>query len=115
MQASRAGADDLRARAPFDNRDVDTRQRELGRQHHPRRTSTANHHRMLRHRWPPVYSGFGQKAWSKAATLRPDPGLAARPQRGYMLRVAGRAAHFAGEKLFAVKGYLYYETRLAAY
>ncbi|MGO9839353.1 MAG: hypothetical protein ACLP1X_34670 [Polyangiaceae bacterium] len=29
--------------------DVDPRERELGRQHHPRRTSSCDHHRVLRH------------------------------------------------------------------
>ena len=32
---------------PLDDRDVDLRQRQLGRQHHPRRTSSGDHHRML--------------------------------------------------------------------
>jgi hypothetical protein len=39
---------------PLDNRDIDLRQRQLSRQHHPRRTSSGDHHRMLGHRRPPV-------------------------------------------------------------
>ena len=34
-------------RAPLDDGDVDARQRQLARQHHPRRTSSGNHHRMF--------------------------------------------------------------------
>ena len=30
--------------APLDDRDVDLRQRQLSRQHHPRRTSSGDHH-----------------------------------------------------------------------
>jgi hypothetical protein len=37
---------------PLDDRDVDLRQRQLGRQHHPRRTASGDDDRMLRHRHP---------------------------------------------------------------
>jgi hypothetical protein len=39
---------------PLDNRDVDLRQRQLSRQHHPRRTSSGDHHSMLGHRHTPA-------------------------------------------------------------
>ena len=39
---------------PLDDRDVDLRQRQLGRQHHPRRTASGDDHRMLRHRHTPL-------------------------------------------------------------
>jgi hypothetical protein len=54
VQAARARAVDVLARAPLHDRDVDLRQRELGRQHQPGRTSTGDHHRMLGHRRPPA-------------------------------------------------------------
>ena len=40
--------------APLDDRDVDPRQRQLSRQHHPRRTASGDHHRMLAHGHTPV-------------------------------------------------------------
>ena len=36
--------------APLDDGDVDARQRQLARQHQPRRTASGDHHRMLGHR-----------------------------------------------------------------
>jgi hypothetical protein len=39
---------------PLDDRDVDLRQRQLGRQHHPRRTTSGDHHSMLGHTRPPI-------------------------------------------------------------
>ena len=39
---------------PLDDRDVDLRQRQLGRQHHPRGTASGDDHRMLGHRHTPV-------------------------------------------------------------
>ena len=53
MQAARARADEVLAGAPLDNGDVDPRQRQLARQHQPRRTASGDHHRMLGHRHPP--------------------------------------------------------------
>ena len=34
---------------PLEDRDIDLRQRQLSRQHHPRRTASGDHHRMLAH------------------------------------------------------------------
>lgn len=48
-QAARARALELLALAPLDNRDVDAREGELPGQHHARRTTAGNQHRMLRH------------------------------------------------------------------
>ena len=53
MQTARARADELLAGAPLDDGDVDSRQRQLARQHQPRRTASGNHHRMLGHRKTP--------------------------------------------------------------
>src|SRR5919198_5799533 len=41
---------------PLDDRDVDLRQRQLSRQHHPRGTASGDDHRMLGHRHTPVGS-----------------------------------------------------------
>ena len=40
--------------ASFDDDDVDPRQRQLARQHQPRRTASGDHHRMLRHSHTPT-------------------------------------------------------------
>ena len=40
---------DILTGASFDDDDVDPRQRQLGRQHQPGRTSSGNHHGMVRH------------------------------------------------------------------
>ncbi len=40
--------------APLDNNDVDLRQRQLARQHQPRRTSSDDYHRMFGHRQTPI-------------------------------------------------------------
>ena len=49
MQTACARAGEVLVGAPLDDGDVDARQRELARQHQPRRTSSGDHHRMLRH------------------------------------------------------------------
>ncbi len=49
MQAARARAGEVLVGAPLDDGDVDTRQRQLARQHQPRRASSCDHHRMVRH------------------------------------------------------------------
>src|SRR5688572_6147032 len=41
-------------RTPLDDRDVDSGQRQLCRQHQPGRTSSGDHYRMLGHLVPPV-------------------------------------------------------------
>jgi hypothetical protein len=47
VQTACTQAGEVLAGAPLDNGNVDTRQRELARQHHPRRTAPGNHHRMF--------------------------------------------------------------------
>ena len=54
VQATRAPAGEILARASLDNRDVDARQGQLARQHQARRASSGDHHRVLRHR-PRLY------------------------------------------------------------
>jgi hypothetical protein len=49
VQTACARADEVLAGAPLDNDDVDPRQRQLARQHQPRRASAADHHRMFGH------------------------------------------------------------------
>ncbi len=44
MQTACARAGEILVRAPLDDGYVDPRQRELGRQHHPRRTASSDHH-----------------------------------------------------------------------
>ena len=50
VQAACARAGEVLALAPLDDGDVDPRQRQLARQHQPRRTASGDHHRMLGHR-----------------------------------------------------------------
>jgi hypothetical protein len=47
LKTAGATADEHVIRTPFDDDDVDLRQRQLSRQHHPRRTASGDHHRML--------------------------------------------------------------------
>jgi hypothetical protein len=49
-----ARAGEVLAGAPLDKGNVNARQRQLARQHQPRRTPSGDHHRMLGHRHPPV-------------------------------------------------------------
>ena len=53
VQAAGARAGEVLAGAPLDDGDVDPRQRQLARQHQPRRTASGDHHRMLGHRHAP--------------------------------------------------------------
>jgi hypothetical protein len=46
VQTARARAGEVLAGAPLDNRNVDARQRQLARQHQPRRTASGDHHRI---------------------------------------------------------------------
>ena len=55
VQPAGARAGELLAGAPLDDGDVDPRQRQLGRQHQPRRTAAGDHHRMFGH--PPILRG----------------------------------------------------------
>ena len=53
---------------PLDDRDVDLRQRQLGRQHHPRRTASGDHHRMLGHPHlgsPCPATGSAPRSWPR--------------------------------------------------
>src|SRR5215204_576141 len=54
MQTACARAGEVLAGAPLDNGNVHARQRQLGRQHQPRRASSGDHHRMLGHSHTPV-------------------------------------------------------------
>ena len=47
VQAAGARAGEVLAGAPLDDGDVDPRQRQLARQHQPRRTASGDHHRVL--------------------------------------------------------------------
>ena len=50
VQTACARAGEVLAGAPFDNGNVDTRQRQFARQHQSGRTSSGDHHRMVGHR-----------------------------------------------------------------
>jgi hypothetical protein len=47
LKTARATADEHVIRTPLDDGDVNLRQRQLGRQHHPRRTASGDYHRVL--------------------------------------------------------------------
>jgi hypothetical protein len=64
-----AGLSEVLAGAPLDDGNVDTRQRQLARQHQPCRTSSGDHHRMLGHRHTPV----GAASPTIGSTSRRDP------------------------------------------
>src|SRR6266511_3008442 len=53
MQTARARAGKVLAVAPLDDGDIDARQRQLARQHQPRRAASGYHHRMFGHTPPP--------------------------------------------------------------
>ncbi len=57
VQTTRTPALQLLARTPLHNPNIHTRQRQLTRQHQPRRTTPSNHHRMLCHVVSPFPSG----------------------------------------------------------
>src|ERR671917_339313 len=54
MQTACARAGEVLAGAPLDDGNVDARQRQLARQHQPRRTSSGDHHRLLGHSRTPA-------------------------------------------------------------
>jgi hypothetical protein len=54
VQTARAQAGEVVTGAPLDNGNVDPRQRQLARQHQPRRTSSGDHRRMLGHSHTPA-------------------------------------------------------------
>jgi hypothetical protein len=47
-------------KTPLENRNIYLRQRQLSRQHHPRRTTSNDHHSMPAHTHfaPPIFRGF---------------------------------------------------------
>src|SRR5713226_45937 len=53
VETPRARSGEVLAGAPLDNRDVDPRQRQLARQHQPRRAAPGDYHRMFGHTPPP--------------------------------------------------------------
>ena len=63
--------------APFDDDDVDVRQRQLASQHQPRRAASRNHHRMFSHRSRQRFEGLraANESWSarSVACSRPLP------------------------------------------
>ena len=67
VQTARARAGEVLAGAPFDNGDVDARQRQLARQHQPGRTSSGDHHRMVGLRHPSRFRGGGQLGYARNA------------------------------------------------
>jgi hypothetical protein len=58
LQAACARSGEVLAGAPLDDRDVDPRQRQLARQHQPRRTASDDHHCVLGHRHTMVHASF---------------------------------------------------------
>jgi hypothetical protein len=59
VKAAGPGAGEHMIGALLEDRYVDLRQRQLSRQHHPRRTASGDHHRMLTHGHTPVgYAGY---------------------------------------------------------
>ena len=78
VQAACARAGEVLAGAPLDDGDVDARQRQLARQHQPRRTASGDHHRMLGHRHvvTPIHSEFRRQSppsWGTTRGLRQAP------------------------------------------
>jgi len=71
MKTAGPRADEHVIGTPLDDRNVDLRQRQLGRQHHPRRATSSDHHDMICHMPPsfPVRSGFGPRFCAPIRTL----------------------------------------------
>jgi len=66
MQTTCPRADEVLARAPLDNGNVDPRQRQLARQHQPRRAASGYHHRRFDHTPPlprPLSRVRGEHRW----------------------------------------------------
>ena len=89
VQPTCARAGQVPAGAPLDDRHVDARQRQLARQHQPRRASPGNHHCMLGHHCIPV-----PRLVLRPAILRHHRGLAASPPVRYTLEMEGSGAPF---------------------
>ena len=79
------------AGAPLDDGDVDPRQRQLARQHQPRRASAGDHHRMLGHRLSRRLCGT-RGLWPHAPTPRRALPAALRPHEAGRVAAAGDAA-----------------------
>ena len=73
VEAAGARAGEHVIGTPLDDRDVDLRQRQLGRQHHPRRPSSGDHHSMLGHPHSLLASPSGSGL--RRAIMRQDRGL----------------------------------------
>ncbi len=78
VQTAAARSDKVLAGAPLDDGNVDTRQRQLGRQHQTRRTSSSNHYRMLGHR-ASHFPKFPVDSLLQPTMMGHEPGLAASP------------------------------------
>jgi hypothetical protein len=94
VQAQPTGTRDLVPRASLDDRDIDTREGELGRQHQARRASAHDHDRMVvsGHVTPgcvvqPILLRAGQLV--RPASVPHEGGLAASPPAGGKLGVKG--------------------------
>ena len=89
VQAAGARAGEVLAGAPLDDGDVDARQRQLARQHQPRRTSAGDHHRMLHPVTP--FRGFRRHDGDCAAR----PGACRKPPGAPIMEVerAGTPVH----------------------
>src|SRR4051794_15396431 len=85
VQTARARAREVQAGAPLDDGHVDPGQRQLARQHQPRRTASGDHHRMLGHGQS---RSFRFRRFDPASgVIRHDPGLAASPPVTYTFEV----------------------------
>jgi hypothetical protein len=59
--------------APFDDDDVDPRQRQLARQHHPGRAASCDHHRMFGHRRFPANAAADRDSHLAPSDRAPAP------------------------------------------
>src|SRR6266700_462546 len=82
VQTSGARALELEAGASLDDEDVGPRQRQLRRQHHPRRTTAGDHNCMLGH--TPLL--ISQRLSGNSA---PYPGACGKPREPYYIEVEG--------------------------
>ena len=107
MQTAGARAGEVLAGAPLDDGDVDPRQRQLGRQHQPRRTSSSDHHRMFGH------AGASRRAsLDHGSTDRGRPGRSLRSAAGARGRRGGRArSGGAGRRPSRSRGTIFIRSR----
>src|SRR5207249_697843 len=82
VQTSGARAFEREAGASLDDEDVGPRQRQLRRQHHPRRTAAGDDNRMLGHTPLLVAPTFVRNS-------APDPGACGKPRGRYYIEVKG--------------------------